>query len=118
MVNPLTFTAGVVTSQGTSYILMITDLAAFTSFGNTYLNDNDPDNYNNFQFNIFGGTRPNGFGIIETASATANELNFLNLLASSNTGLTLFKGNAAMTEFDAVGLNTDGTELTKPCPNF
>ncbi|AIM35313.1 hypothetical protein KO02_00490 [Sphingobacterium sp. ML3W] len=87
--NLSTFTAGVVSSHGTSYVLMIENTTAFNTFGSTNLNSTlgikDLENYYNNYYDINKIT-------FQKSEIEARELALLKAL--ENSGLKLMKGSS------------------------
>ncbi len=76
------FFIGVVTAQGTAYILQVVDRQAFINFGNQYLStdkkiENFTDNFYKKKYNLTSSNRAN------------NEKNFLKMMNDLGTGLSL-----------------------------
>jgi hypothetical protein len=95
--NAKTFTFGVVTDSS-SYILML-DSAQFKHFGDRWFND--PTFYKLFESAFY-----DGYKINPNNSVAANELAFLKALTNLNCGIKLFRGNASLTQFTPIRLNT------------
>ncbi|WP_306353472.1 hypothetical protein, partial [Flavobacterium sp. '19STA2R22 D10 B1'] len=86
--NTSTFTAGVVSSHGTSYVIMIDNTSTFSNFGSTNLSSDlgikDLENYYNNYYDINNIT-------FNKSEIESRELALLKALESS--GLKLMKGN-------------------------
>lgn len=98
----------VVTAQGTSYALKVSDFSKFLTFGNDYLSDN-------VSFNLFEYIY-NSFNIKTSNSNSLNEINFLQLLNQLDSGLKLFKGNSIyFNNWTPIDLSTSNTIIQKDC---
>ncbi|MGB4775453.1 MAG: hypothetical protein WBP45_09795, partial [Daejeonella sp.] len=82
------FIYGVVTGDGTTYLLSIEDPVKFQAFGNSWLSDD-------FSFGLFESSYNNTYQIQPGNNVSTNETNFILLLKQMNTGLTLLKGDPA-----------------------
>ncbi len=110
MNDPNTFTAGVVTSQGTSYTMMIEDLNAFLGFSQASFGNED-------SFKAFEGSY-NGlyklynevFGKNEVIS---RELALLKILEGS--GIKVFKGNSGFINWNAAVINQSNQVINVNC---
>ena len=107
MVNPSTFTIGVVTNQGTQYLLMIEDLNKFGEYSSTLLGNNKGyDQYSSIY---------KGFGIRETNSSEVNEKAFLHYLELTNSGLKLLKGDATFSNWSRRSVDENDVVVDNPC---
>ena len=108
--NPQNFTFGLVTAQGTTYLLSVSDWATFQSFAvNTFTPGNTVQlNAFNYLYN----------SLINTSNSVAvNEANFVTLLniVNGGTGLTLLKGDTStFTNWKKV-TNSNGTATYVNC---
>ena len=107
MVNPKTFTVGVVTANGTQYILMIDDLAKFHTFSTSLLANQTADTYEYTYSKIYG--------ITESRSNNANEKAFMQYIEQNNSGLKLFKGNGSFDEWKPKKVDEYGFIVNDPC---
>ncbi len=110
MNNPTTFTFGVVTGHGTTYLLMIENEQQFRAFGaaifSGFSNQGTAEQDLSTIFEMI-------YGINKNADATHNEVAFLNYLRAMQptTGLSLYKGNiSTFSTWDKQGLNSNRTE--------
>lgn len=85
MVDPGSFTIGVVTASGTQYLLMINDINKFHAYAGNLVNKSTLNAYQHMYENVFG--------IKPTNNNDDNEKRFLQYLEKSNSGLKLFKGD-------------------------
>jgi hypothetical protein len=96
MNDPNTFTAGVVTSQGTSYTMMIENLSAFLNFSQLNLTGSG--------FQAFEGSYDGLYDLYKNlfgkSEIEARELALLKALEGS--GIKVFKGNSAFNDWKAV----------------
>ena len=84
--NLETFTAGVVTASGTTYMLKVEDKNAFMNFATANLKYQNNFEAFEYWYQIYGITENNSTGNVEAG--------FVNLINNKfNTGLKLFKGN-------------------------
>lgn len=103
------FFCGVVTSQGTTYLLMIDDVGLFNNFGNQYLSDDE-------SFQLFENTFSLLFNISVNNSILNNENSLLNMLESMNSGLKLFKGDYNnYSSWNPKGVDTNGATINSDC---
>lgn len=107
MVNPSTFTAGVVTANGTQYIIMIDDLTKFQQFASNMVNNSTLDAYS-FTFEMI-------YGITPSNNNEANEKAFLQYIQQTNSGLKLFKGDANFTDWQPKKVDGNGNVVNNPC---
>lgn len=107
MTNVSTFTAGVVTSKGTQYILMIDDITKYFDFATNLVNNNTLD--------LFSEMYENFYKITPNNSNNANEKAFLQFLDQSNSGLKLFKGNGSFNDWKPKKLDNNGNVVNAPC---
>ncbi|MGB4775122.1 MAG: hypothetical protein WBP45_08120, partial [Daejeonella sp.] len=96
-VNPETFTAGVVTAQGTAYLMKIDNLLTFAQFANENLTSdvkfNSLEQYYNNWYNSYKY-------IYLKDEITAHELALLKSL--ENSGIITFKGNTNFNNWNAI----------------
>lgn len=104
-----TFIFGMV-SDSSAYIMMITNPAAFTNFGNTFLNTKE-------NIKAFKSLFYDGYGIHESNSVAKNEKGFLNALQGLSSGISLFKANDDLTQFTRIHINASDQVVPFPC-NF
>ncbi len=103
MANPLTFTAAVVTADGTQYLLKIEDLGRFSHFvENIATSLKAIEGEYNFS-NIKNGN-----------SINQNELGFTRFLRFVNSGLKLFKGNSNFSNWQPIKYAPGGI-INSPC---
>ena len=107
MVNPNTFTAGVVTAKGTQYIIMIDDLSKFQQFANNMVNNSSLDMFS-FAFERIYGIKPSNGNDV-------NEKAFLQYIQQSNSGLKLFKGDANFNNWQPKKVDGSGNIVNNPC---
>ena len=104
--NLSTFTAGVVSAAGTSYLMKIRDQQAFLNFGEVHFGDNA--SFENFETEY--NTRRNAF-LPLFGEITGSELALLSLLEENNAGIKVFKGNNNFTDWQAVETNSGNTQV-------
>ncbi|MEJ7823031.1 MAG: hypothetical protein WKF85_11960 [Chitinophagaceae bacterium] len=107
MVNPLTFSIGVVTANGTQYLLMIDDFTKFQQYANNIVTNSTLILYSF----IFGSV----YGISPTNSNDDNEKLFLQYLQTTNSGLKFFKGNNDFTQWQPKKADDNGNVVNNPC---
>ncbi|MFD0794993.1 hypothetical protein ACFQZX_15330 [Mucilaginibacter litoreus] len=96
--NISTFTAGVVTASGTTYIMKVNDPAKFATFAAGNLN-NDA----NFkQFELYYSNKEITYEVTGKDKVTAHEMALLSALQDS--GLTILKGNNTFSSWDTYTL--------------
>lgn len=105
--NSKLFTFSLVTDS-TAYILMISDTASFRKFGNTFLGEENKQLFERMMIN---------YSVDVSKPASQNENGFLKMLKQlTSGGLTLFKGNGALTEFKQMEFDYATNEVKeKPC---
>lgn len=107
MKNVSTFTAGVVTASGTSYLIKISDPTKFAAFGAANLGSN---NFNGFENNYIASQ-----GIYNSnGNTTSYELALLSVL--QNSGLTLFKGDSSFSSWTPI-IKQNNQVATTNCNN-
>lgn len=100
-----TFTAGVVTASGTTYLLKVEDVNAFLNFGS--VNFQTSAGWNNFQTQFSTFVKANETDFFQ-------EIGFLNMIQGS--GLSLFKGDATtFNQWDLRTLNGSGLPTNSNC---
>lgn len=105
--NPNGYTYGLVNQDGQSYLLTVSDMSKFTAWANSYVSSGQPNSILNSVYN----------SLVSTSNTDAvNENNFVNLLQSTESGLTLMRGNSTNTAWSQVVKNTDGTYSVIQCP--
>ncbi|MEP1307276.1 MAG: hypothetical protein ABJK11_16555 [Balneola sp.] len=102
MVNPETFTYGLVTYFGTRYILKIEDISKFQSFGQNFLSG---DEYTVFKSNFLA---LRNIYVPYNGEVNGGEIAFLKILEQYDTGLKLFKGNSDFTDWQVRKLSSNG----------
>lgn len=107
MVNPGTFTMGVVTASGTRYLLMIENLDEFSAYANKLVKESTLD--------LFTGVYANYFNIKPTNSTENNEKAFLQFLETTHSGLKLLKGDATFSNWSRRSVNDNGVVVDNPC---
>lgn len=107
MVDPSTFTLGVVTANGTQYLLKIDDMLKFSQFAGNLVNNSTLEQYEYVYENLFG--------IKPKRSNANNEKDFLYYLQTTNSGLKLFKGNSTFDSWQPKKVNASGTVVNNPC---
>jgi hypothetical protein len=107
MVDPNTFTAGVVTADGTQYIIMIDDLTQFQEFASNMVNNSSLSAYASVYMYIYGINSGN--------SNDVNEQKFLQYIQSTNTGLKLFKGDTNFDNWIPKKVDDSGNIINNPC---
>ncbi len=106
-----TFVAGVVTSQGTQYLMVIDDIKKFTNFANTIC-----DHYGNLNIiTDYYSKRYNGMNIKETNDTVVNECNFVSFLTKHSLGLKLLKGTKDLNKWTTQELDKKGKVVSKDC---
>ncbi|MCU7617851.1 hypothetical protein NZ698_11630 [Chryseobacterium sp. PBS4-4] len=109
--DPSTFIFGVITpgnstTQGTQYMLVIDDLAAFSLFINEYLNADQ--NYVDWLYHSSGVKHGN--------SASQNEDGFLQFMWNYSSGLKLLKGDPSLNNWTMIERGASfGQKITTPC---
>ncbi len=106
MQSPSTFTAGVVTANGTQYLLKIENLTLFQTFSQN-LTGTTINKYKEF-YKIM-------YNIKDTNTNEDNEKNLLKYLDQLKSGLKLFRGNANFTQWTPLGLDANNNVIVKPC---
>ena len=104
--NTATFTMGLVTFYGTSYLLKIDDLAKFQEFGLNHLADED-------DFATFDAELDQ-FYLLYTNFLNpqdGGESALLRMLEDNDSGLKLFKGNSNFTDWKAREFNSNGDSV-------
>ena len=104
----MTFTMTVVTANGTSYALKVSDYSKFISFGNNYLSSDS-------SFNSFESIYSNLYNISPSNSNTNNETNFLRMLDQLDSGLKLFKGNSNFDDWTPIDVSATGAVVENNC---
>ena len=108
MKNPSTFTAGVVTAAGTTYLIKISNVGLFNTFGNSNLNN--ITNLNTFLDKYDNAVLKNqGNG---NNNIISYELALMQIL--NNSGLTLFKGSSNFSSWTPI-TNVNNVETTTNC---
>lgn len=109
MSNPSNFTAGVVTANGTSYLLMINDLQKFNSFSQNYLS-------NEVSFNMYSNLYDKIYNIKPSNDILQNEKSFLQMLKATNSGLKLLKGNTGtFDDWDVLNIDQNNNITSADC---
>ena len=81
------FFSGLVTDEGTAYILQVNDRAAFLEFGNKYLST--LEKIADFSNNIYSD--PEEYNIDTDIIPSANEKSFVKMLTELNAGISVYK---------------------------
>lgn len=81
------FFYGVVTEDGTSYIITISDRTKFINFGNKYLSNYQ--DFKDFEVQIFNKK----YNIKPDNSVATNELGFLKMMSDLDIGINFYSGN-------------------------
>lgn len=88
------FFYGVVTEDGTSYIITISDRTKFINFGNEHLGNYE--DFKEFEKDIFNKK----YNIKPDNSVATNELGFLKMMSELDIGLNFYSGNEDSTEWE------------------
>jgi hypothetical protein len=107
MVNPGTFTMGVVTASGTQYLLMIDNLNEFSKYANMLVGTSSLDEYSYSYETIFK--------IKPTNSPEDNEKAFIQFLDAAHTGLKLLKGDATFSNWSRRSVDENHVVVDNPC---
>ncbi len=117
---PKTFTAMVITAQGTQYALKITNKDAFVAWGTNYFNQ--WDNPNQFIRSQFVDPKQDSFyndNEIKLGNTpaiiAANEKGLASFIGSQNLGLDLYRGDATFSNWTKLSTNLFGTFKETPC---
>ena len=106
-----TFSAQVITANGTTYALTITDPAALVSFGDKWFVDGPY--WQTFE-QVFYDLR---YNIKQSNSNSVNEVGFTEMLAKSAIGLALSKGDSNdFNSWSLLGLDADQNVVSTTCP--
>lgn len=109
MKNPATFTMGVVTPQGNSYILKIDNINTFVNWMQSHFNNQtNTDAWTNSYFG-----NKNNFISAGTPVVSAWEKAFLKAIEGS--GLRMFKGNADFMQWKPVKVDAENKVVPNPC---
>lgn len=93
-----------VTKSGTRYMLMVSNKAAFISFGDTFLATDR-------KLEILGKKYENKYYITETGSNAVNEKGFVKMLAEMNAGLNTYSGDATFTNWQKLTYNSQSNNV-------
>jgi hypothetical protein len=107
MVDPSTFTVGVVTASGTQYILKIDDVAKFKTFAENLINNNT--------FEIFSRVYNDLYKITPQNAKEQNEKAFLQYIQQTNSGIRLFKGSDNFNDWQSKKVDGNGNIVNNPC---
>jgi hypothetical protein len=107
MVNPKTFTVGVVTASGTQYIIMIDDLTKFHQFAHNIVNNTSLELFT-YVFETIYRIKPGN-------DTSTNERAFLQYIQQNNSGLKLFKGDANFNNWQPKKVDESGNVVNNPC---
>jgi hypothetical protein len=105
--NTATFTASVVTSSGTTYIIKISDPVKFTAFGQANLT---PSQFSGFESDYANNQLR--YKLLGNDIPTSYELALM--LELQDSGLVLFKGNSSFTAWTPT-ININDKEVTTNC---
>ena len=108
MKNPSTFSDGLITAVGTSYLIKITNLTQFKAFGAANFGTNA--SYTAFE-NLYSKSQAQYFSGSSTA-ISSYELGLLQTL--NNSGLTLFRGNSTFNNWIPI-TNQNNQVTNTPC---
>lgn len=107
MVDTKTFTAGVVTANGTQYIIMIDNLTKFHQFASNMVNNSTLDLYSHLYSSVYGINSSNSNEVSEKA--------FLQYIQQTNSGLKLFKGDSNFSDWQPKKVDENGNIVNNPC---
>jgi len=113
MKSPIeSFAMGLVTAQGTTYLLVIEDANKFGNFG---LNADLIDQYGIDALESLYSQWP--YYITSSSTNDNNERNFAKMLKQMDSGLKLMKGNPSnFNSWETVDVDSNGNVTTNPCP--
>jgi hypothetical protein len=107
MVNPETFTAGLVTAHGTQYLLFIEDINKFKTFADEITRPGVHDAYE-YSYQLLG--------VSERSTIETNEKGLLSFFSSTKSGITLMKGNTKFDNWERKTLSNNNTIVQRnPC---
>ncbi len=109
--NANTFVAGVVTTQGTQYLMVIDDESKFKVFANKICNSNGSINAMKYFYNSYF----NRENIKRTNDSTTNEKNFIKFIKDCNLGLKLLKGTKDLNKWTTQELDNNEKVVPKNC---
>ncbi|MBK7883165.1 MAG: hypothetical protein IPJ81_04690 [Chitinophagaceae bacterium] len=107
MIDPSTFTAGVVTASGTQYILKIDDIVKFKAYAENMVNNNAIEDLSDLYDKFYKITPKN--------SKEQNEKAFLQYLQQTKSGLRLFKGNDNFNDWQPKKVDANNNVVDNPC---
>lgn len=109
MGDPSIFTTGLVTANGTTYVLHIDNVQQFQTFSQNFLS-------NDGSFNIFSNIYGSLYNINPSNSVQQNEQSFLSMLQATNSGLKLLKGNLGdFNDWNLQSLDQNNNVTTTDC---
>lgn len=113
MKSPIeSFAMGLVTAQGTTYLLVIEDANKFGNFG---LNADLIDQYGIDALESLYSQWP--YYITSSSTNDNNERNFAKMLKQMDSGLKLMKGNPSnFNSWETVDVDSNGNVTINPCP--
>jgi hypothetical protein len=104
--DPASFIFGLTTAQGTTYALVIEDMAKFTTFWNDIINNSNQNNWINYNNVIALTVKP-------TNTEAVNERALL--VALNNKGIALLKSNSAQSQWGKLSLNSSFQVVVNNC---
>lgn len=106
MNNTVTFSLGLVTQNGTKYLLKVENLTKFRIWADKFVREKMINHKTAYLVE---------YKINSTNSNDLNEKNFLLYLRDNASGLKLFKGNDDFTQWTSLGLDTNNNVAIVPC---
>jgi len=104
------YTSGLVTANGTTYLLKIEDTEKFIKFGEDYLKDDIAFTY------LFEDFYSNRYQILPNKTNDENEKGFLKMLDEMSSGLKLLKGNTSdFSKWESIEIFDENNVLATKC---